>query len=222
MSDETRTTSNTGGQKGTKLARFDLIPIGPLTELAQHYGRGARKYADHQWRKGYEWSKSYAALMRHLTDFWAGKDYDVCSNDPDGCSFETAEGEPYEPAQPDTCYSHTGSHHLAAVAWHAFLLLEFKDRFPEYDDRYVPEEKPDALDRLRELLLTTTIPWERLEAAIREHDGDEVEGYGPDLLSKRKPVVTSANPPASPVDLQRQINESLQNLAAYHNHYSRF
>lgn len=209
MSDETRTTSNTGGQKGTKLARFDLIPIGPLTELAQHYGRGARKYADHQWRKGYEWSKSYAALMRHLTDFWAGKDYDVCSNDPDGCSFETAEGEPYEPAQPDTCYSHTGSHHLAAVAWHAFLLLEFKDRFPEYDDRYVPEEKPDALDRLRELLVTPA-PWE------------VAEGYGPDLLSKRKPVVTVTDSSVSPEDLQRQINESLRQLTVYHNRYSRF
>lgn len=209
MSDETRTTSTTGGQKGTKLARFDLIPIGPLTELAQHYGRGARKYADHQWRKGYEWSKSYAALMRHLTDFWAGKDYDVCSNDPDGCSFETAEGEPYEPAQPDTCYSHTGSHHLAAVAWHAFLLLEFKDRFPEYDDRYVPEEEPDSLERLHELLATPA-PWE------------VAEGYGPDLLSKRKPVVTVTDSSVSPEDLQRQINESLRQLTVYHNRYSRF
>lgn len=145
MSEE-RTTSSTGGQKGTKLARFDLIPVGPLTTLAEHYGKGARKYADHQWRKGYEWSKSYSAIQRHLTAFWAGYDFDVCSNDPEGCSMVTAEGEPYIPIAPDTCYNHTGSHHMVAVAWHSFTLLEFVDRFPDHDDRYKAEEKEFNID----------------------------------------------------------------------------
>lgn len=135
---ETRTTSSTGGQKGVKLQRFDLIPVGPLTALAEHYGKGARKYANHQWRNGYEWSKTYAALMRHITAWWAGFDYDVCSNDPEGCSHVTADGKPYEATEPDTCYNHTGSHHLAAVAWHSFAGLEFVERFPEHDDRYKP------------------------------------------------------------------------------------
>jgi hypothetical protein len=137
MSGEVRSTSSTGGQKGVKLARFDLIPPRPHRELAEHYGRGARKYADDQWRQGYEWRKSISALERHLNDFKAGKDYDVCSNDPDGCSFVDAAGEPFEPAEPDTCFNHTGSHHMAAVAWHSFLLLEFKDTHPEHDDRYI-------------------------------------------------------------------------------------
>lgn len=106
---EVRTTSSTGGQKGVKLARFDLIPIGPLTMLAEHYGRGAQKYAEHQWRAGYEWSKSYAALMRHLTAWWAGEDFDP----------------------------ELGSHHLAAVMWHAFCLAELVERFPEHDDRFL-------------------------------------------------------------------------------------
>lgn len=135
---EERTTSKTGGQKGVKLARFDLIPAGPLLELAEHYGKGARKYASHQWRQGYEYSKSYSAMQRHAIDWLAGKDYDVCSNDPEGCAHVTADGEPYIPIAPDTCYNHTGSHHLVAVAWHAFTLLEFKDRFPQHDDRYKP------------------------------------------------------------------------------------
>lgn len=108
---EVRTTSSTGGQKGMKPERFDLIPIGPLTALARHYGAGALKYDDHQWRKGYEWSKSFAALMRHLTAWWNGEDIDA----------------------------ETGSPHLAAVAWHAFTLLEFAERYPEFDDRYKPE-----------------------------------------------------------------------------------
>lgn len=149
---ETRTISSTGGMKGTKLARHDLIPPGPLTELAEHYGRGARKYANHQWRKGYEWSKSYAAMIRHATLWNMGYDYDVCSNDPDGCSLvypdgftgpdgEDLSGQEYVSDEPDTCFNHTGSHHMAAVAWHAFLLLEFKDAHPEHDDRYKPPSR---------------------------------------------------------------------------------
>jgi hypothetical protein len=133
---ETRTTSSTGGQKGTKLARFDLIPAGPHRELAEHYGVGASKYANHQWRKGYEWSKSIAALERHFNDFKAGKDYDVCSNDPDGCSHVDTDGNEFVAVREDACFNHTGSHHMAAVAWHAFLLLEFKDTHPGHDDRY--------------------------------------------------------------------------------------
>jgi len=146
---EIRTTSATGGQKGTKLARFDLIPAGPLRELAEHYGRGAAKYADDQWRQGYEWRKSLAALARHENDFAAGKDYDVCSNEPDNC-VPWPDGEEHEP---DTCFNHTGSHHMAAVAWHAFLLLEFKDTHPEFDDRYKgPAPSALSIDEIREAL----------------------------------------------------------------------
>ena len=142
MSAETRTTSSTGGQKGTKIERFDLIPVGPLTELAAHFGRGARKYDDHQWRKGYEWSKSYAAKQRHDNLFWAGFDYDVCENDPEGCAHIDQHGQPYEGAETDngsTCYNHTGSHHLDASNWHGFVLREFTMTHPEHDDRYKPE-----------------------------------------------------------------------------------
>lgn len=135
---EVRTTSSTGGQKGVKLERPDLIPVGPLRELGLHFGRGALKYAEHQWRVGYEWSKSYSAMVRHQSLFWQGYDYDICSNEPENCKFTDNDGNPYTPIEEDTCYNHTGSHHMAAVAWHSFVLLEFKDRFPEFDDRYIP------------------------------------------------------------------------------------
>lgn len=147
---EVRTTSSTGGQKGVKLARFDLIPIGPLTELAEHFGVGASKYDSHQWRQGYEWSKSYAALQRHLTLFWSGEEFDVCSNDPKGCQYVDDKGEPFTAVREDACYNHTGSHHLAAVAWHSFALLEFKDAHPNHDDRFktvvTGEPEPDGSD----------------------------------------------------------------------------
>lgn len=106
--EEVRSVSSTGGAKGTKLARYDLIPVGPLRQVAEHYGKGAAKYADHNWRRGYEWSKSYAALMRHATQFWSGEDVD----------------------------EETGSHHMAAVAFHALALLEYAETHPDFDDRY--------------------------------------------------------------------------------------
>ena len=136
---EKRTTSATGGQKGVKLQRYDLIPVMPLQLLAEHFGKGARKYNDHQWRQGYEWSKSYSAIMRHLTEFWLGHDYDVCSNEPDNCTLITAAGDDFVPMFPDTCYNHTGSHHMVAVAWHSFVLLEFVETYQQHDDRFRPD-----------------------------------------------------------------------------------
>lgn len=146
---EVRTTSSTGGQKGVKLERFDLIPVRPLTALAEHFGRGARKYADHQWRKGYPWSYSYSAMQRHLTAFWNGEDYDVCSNHPEECSFEPAVGQDTMLFfEPDTCYNHTGSHHMTAVAWHAFVLLEFIEFHPEHDDRFIQKRNDHDIHQL--------------------------------------------------------------------------
>ena len=99
--------SFTGGQKGSKLARFDLVPAGPLYDLAEHYGRGAIKYADRNWEKGYNWSLSFAALNRHLWAWWNGENVDP----------------------------ETGSSHLTAVAWHAFALREFEARGLGTDSR---------------------------------------------------------------------------------------
>jgi hypothetical protein len=138
---EERTTSSTGGQKGVKLRRYDLIPAFPLSELAELYGRGARKYADNNWRNGYEFGKSISAAMRHFEDWRMGKDYDVCSNDPDGCRHTDLDGNPFETGEPDTCFNHTGAHHLTAFAWHAFALREMVELHPEHDDRFLPDKE---------------------------------------------------------------------------------
>jgi|SRR3954463_3762959 len=119
MDEEVRSVEpSTGGIKGVKLDRYDLIPPLPLNMLARHYGIGARKYADRNWEKGYKWSKSFAAMMRHAWLFWWGEDYD---NHYANC--------------PENCVDHTGSHHLVAVAWHAFAMLEFARTCPQLDDR---------------------------------------------------------------------------------------
>lgn len=111
---EVRVTSSTGGQKGSKRERHDLIPTTPLKLLAEQYGIGAEKYEQvngrDNWRNGYPWSLSYAALQRHARAFWSGEDYDPENGQP----------------------------HLAAVAWHAFTLLHFmyaEDLPAEFDDR---------------------------------------------------------------------------------------
>src|SRR5210317_809065 len=70
------TNPTTGGRKGQKLARYDLIPTLPLEKLAEQYGRGAAKYDERNWERGYDWSLSYEAAQRHLNQFWSGEDWD--------------------------------------------------------------------------------------------------------------------------------------------------
>jgi Domain of unknown function (DUF5664) len=99
QAEEVRVTDpTTGGEKGQKLARFDLIPTRALWLLAEVYGRGARKYADRNWERGYAWGLSMAALERHWNQWKSGESID----------------------------EETGAYHLAQVAWHAFALLTFQ------------------------------------------------------------------------------------------------
>lgn len=99
----------TGGEKGSKLARFDLIPHEALEALAEHFGRGAEKYADRNWERGYDWALTFAALNRHLWAWWGGEDVDP----------------------------ETGSNHMTAVAWHAFVAFTFQERGLGTDSRVV-------------------------------------------------------------------------------------
>lgn len=115
---EIRSTSSTGGEKGVKPERHSLIPVEPLNEVARHYGAGAAKYADHNWRRGYEFSKSYDAMRRHESSWWGGEDIDP----------------------------ETGTSHLAAVVFHAFTLMEFMKTHPEFDDRYKAPVEIDKCD----------------------------------------------------------------------------
>jgi hypothetical protein len=111
MSDEVRVIDpDTGGEKGKKLARFDLIPTLPLWLLAEHYGKGAEKYSERNYERGYAWSLSYGAAQRHLNLFWDGEDVDP----------------------------ENGGLHLIAAAWHCFALVLFMSTHPEKDDRVKP------------------------------------------------------------------------------------
>lgn len=142
--DEVRVTSPTGGQKGTKLAAFDQVSPEVEWLIAEHFGKGARKYDAHNFRKGYPWSLSYSGLRRHLAQFWNGEEYDVCPPDGHGCQIthpQTGEDTREESEHGWTCYNHTGSLHIVAVIWHAMVLTEFYLHHEEYDDRYATTQE---------------------------------------------------------------------------------
>lgn len=115
MTKETRVKNTlTGGEKGTKIHQLFWAPPRALMELARVYGYGANKYAPHNFRKGYNWSLSYNALLRHILASMEGEDRD----------------------------EESGNLHLAAAAWHCLTLIQFlfdkqEGRMPaELDDRW--------------------------------------------------------------------------------------
>jgi hypothetical protein len=97
----------TGGEKGRKPQRMELLPWDALLEVSALYAAGAEKYEDNNWRRGYDWSLSFGAAQRHLSQFWMGEDVD----------------------------EETGCHHLTSAAFHILGLIVFKNEYPELDDR---------------------------------------------------------------------------------------
>ena len=102
--------------KGTAL-KFDdgklplhLLSTEAMNQTAAVLQFGAEKYAAHNWRKGFTWSRPLAAAMRHITAFNAGED-----KDPE-----------------------SGLSHLAHAACCIMFLLEFEKTHKELDDRYKP------------------------------------------------------------------------------------
>lgn len=113
----TPTSTNGGtGPTGTAL-KFDdgklplhLLSTEAMNQTAAVLQFGADKYAAHNWRKGFVWSRPLAAAMRHITAFNAGED-----KDPE-----------------------SGLSHLAHAACCIMFLLEFEKTHKELDDRYKP------------------------------------------------------------------------------------
>jgi hypothetical protein len=128
---EIRIKDASGGEKCSKLAQMADIPASVLLELMTHYGRGRAKYPGDalgpNYTKGYPWSLSYNAAMRHLLQFWGGEDIDA----------------------------ETGSKHVIAAAWHCLALALFMERHPEKDDRW--ESRKISVDEVYDLDATTAI-----------------------------------------------------------------
>jgi len=94
-------------------ARFELIPVEPLTSIAKVFTEGARINGDRDWEKGILWSEIYGAILRHVTVWWNGEEVDPG----------------------------TGENHLAHAGTDIMILLEFIKTHPELDDRPKKEAK---------------------------------------------------------------------------------
>jgi len=92
---------------------LNLLSTEAMNQTAAVLKFGAQKYAEHNWRSGFKWSRPLAAAMRHLTAFNDGED-----KDPE-----------------------SGLSHLAHAACCIMFLLEFEKTHPELDDRYKPVPK---------------------------------------------------------------------------------
>lgn len=93
--------------------RMDLLPGDVIVEIAKILTFGSRKYADRNWEKGFNWSRVYGALQRHLTLWFHGQDTD----------------------------EETGKSHLAHAGCCLFFLLAFVLRGVGKDDRPKLSEK---------------------------------------------------------------------------------
>ena len=99
----------TQGRKGSKPERLDLLPPSALCELARVYNFGASKYEPNNYRKGYDWSLSIAALLRHVFAFQEGEDDD----------------------------EESGFSHLAHAAFHCLAIIKsIHDHGDRFDDRF--------------------------------------------------------------------------------------
>jgi hypothetical protein len=90
-----------------------------MMELARIYGFGEQKYDRYNYLKGYDWSLSVDALLRHLYAFLAGED-----RDPE-----------------------SGLLHTAHVAWHGMTLTSFILRDVGTDDRAPTAEETERMER---------------------------------------------------------------------------
>ena len=156
MSEEIRTTSSTGGQKGVKPQRHSLLPKQGLDAIAEVYAFGASKYAAHNWRRGYEWSKSYDALIRHAQAFWDGETYD----------------------------EESGLNHLAHAGFHVLSMLTWFAQQGEGADNPFDDRWPAGLERIQRAEGDPKTYGEALERAIEEYRQEVATGiFDPEAWS---------------------------------------
>lgn len=102
-------------------ARVELLPARPLFAIAEVLGFGAEKYADHNWRRGFKWSRMGGAALRHLLAWLDGEDLDP----------------------------ETGKSHLAHLGCDTLFLLEYEITGSGIDDRYKKEDAGAATEAAR-------------------------------------------------------------------------
>jgi hypothetical protein len=85
-----------------------LVPKSTIWAIGWILTFGAKKYGEHNWRKGLAWSRAYNALLRHLTAWWDGESTDMES----------------------------GKSHLWHAATELAFLIEYEESKTGEDDRW--------------------------------------------------------------------------------------
>ena len=96
--------------------RMDLLPPEMLLGTAKVMAYGAKKYSANNWAHGADWSRYYAAMMRHVVAFWSGEDVD----------------------------DESGMSHLHHASCCLSFLIAYEARGIGNDDRVKIEETPDV------------------------------------------------------------------------------
>jgi hypothetical protein len=55
---------------------WHLLPWDAVRGIVKVLAFGAVKYGDRNWESGMAWSRCYGALIRHVTAWWEGYDFD--------------------------------------------------------------------------------------------------------------------------------------------------
>ena len=87
-----------------------LIPKLPLELVADVFGKGASKYAMHNWRAGIQVSRNLSCALRHIYAYNEGEDLDP----------------------------ELGTNHLANAIVRLMFVIETAAKHPEMDDRWCP------------------------------------------------------------------------------------
>lgn len=99
----------TGAMKGRKDVELFTAPPLALREYGKVCSYGSNgKYAQNNWRLGFQWSLSANAMLRHYLAWVGGEDLDPES----------------------------GLHHMAHAMWHCAVLVQYATDHPELDDRF--------------------------------------------------------------------------------------
>lgn len=96
---------------------MSLLSSIAMVKVAEVMSFGKKKYAAHNWRGGFAWSRPAAAALRHIFAWLGGE-----NKDPE-----------------------TGLSHLAHASCCLMFLLEFESTRVELDDRFKISERPQAL-----------------------------------------------------------------------------
>ena len=115
--------------------RLDLLPVGPLQDLAKVLAQGAQKYAERNWERGMRWSTCYGCALRHLFAWQGGEDLDQESGLP----------------------------HLAHVMANIAFLLEYRKTCPALDDRPHNKEQRIVDDAATIAMVRNMTPHEHFE-----------------------------------------------------------